>query len=273
MLTLHGKIPIAFDMHKNEVTALRRPPTFYVMGSRLSYLPLISRPARETFELAAPDVGAGGVWFEHDGQALRWHVPLGVLYDLHGVRELPFKITVRFQGFPTKANLIPLGNELDVEKTFFHSLKQAASLRFGSARRVMDLPVHGQESFWEGIVLSDLDTVARIRDALTMPSPGDAATQQVPLRVLVVDRDEPPVLTTARVYQWSVPWSESLTLKEAVRITLDASDKSIEDGQKFEFIVQGVRPPGDAPVVEVCQEMCAHDLFLYVVVEINPKTN
>ena len=41
------------------------------------------------------------IWFEYAGEPLRWHYPIGVLFDLHGVQDkLPWKITVHFKEFP-----------------------------------------------------------------------------------------------------------------------------------------------------------------------------
>lgn len=75
------------------------------MVPRMSFLVSQTRVAIEYFRDAAPPVaaGSGGIWFTTaDGHPLPWHVPFGLLRDLHGRNaELPWRITVRFLGFPS----------------------------------------------------------------------------------------------------------------------------------------------------------------------------
>lgn len=42
------------------------------------------------------------MWLEYDGQPVRWHLPIGVLFDLYVNPEvqLPWNITVHFGKFP-----------------------------------------------------------------------------------------------------------------------------------------------------------------------------
>lgn len=274
----NGRIPLSFDMHESEVTSLHRPPPFYIMAPRLSYLPLVSRSARESFGEAAPDVGESGVWFEHEGKPLRWNIPIGVLFDFHrksspkniDPEDLPFRITIRFQGFP-KTNLLPCAGEVDVENAFFNSMKQALCLRYGSAKRLMDMPKSNQENLWDGIVFGKFEKYWQSCQALLASDQETPPRVQIPVRVLVKGGKSDAEETTARVLQASVPYKrEDLTLKEAIDIVLKSSkreDVHLEEG-KVRIYIQGTEPPLDAPVREVCDEMCAHDLFLYIVVQV-----
>lgn len=42
------------------------------------------------------------MWLEYDGQPVRWHLPIGALFDLYMNSEvqLPWNITVHFGKFP-----------------------------------------------------------------------------------------------------------------------------------------------------------------------------
>ena len=52
----------------------------------------------------SPDLRGRPMWFETDGVPVRWHLPIGVLYDQaalqRGAAALPWNITVRFDKFP-----------------------------------------------------------------------------------------------------------------------------------------------------------------------------
>lgn len=42
------------------------------------------------------------MWLEFNGQPIKWHFPIGVLFDLHMGNEpqLPWNLTVHFDKFP-----------------------------------------------------------------------------------------------------------------------------------------------------------------------------
>ena len=44
------------------------------------------------------------MWFEYEGSPVKWHMPIGVLYDqatlLNPEMALPWSITVHFDKFP-----------------------------------------------------------------------------------------------------------------------------------------------------------------------------
>ena len=65
-----------------------------------------------------------------------------------------------------------------------------------------------------------------------------------------------------------MPLSKSLTLKDAIELVLANNGFGNVDLEKAKVIVQGVSPPLNGPAQEISQELCAHDLFLYIVVGI-----
>lgn len=276
-LVAEGKIPISFDMNELEVTALHRPPTFFVMAPRLSYLPLVSRSARESFQETAPDIGESGMWFEYEGHPLKWNIPIGVLYDYFTNKhnqpsqgqssstDLPFAVTIRFQGFP-KNKLLPCSGEIDVERAFFHSMKHALSLRFGSAKKLMDLSKVNQEALWDGIVFAKTDKVWEVLSTITRSQEGDTSgvSPKLPIRVLLKRADETANL---QLLHGSVSLESQTSLRQAV-LTILSEHPSVDlaPSDQIKIVVQGVTPPPDAPAVEVSNEMSAFDLFLYVVV-------
>lgn len=104
----------------------------YYLAPRGSYLTAIAGPVRDHFLASAPAV-VDEMWFDHNGIPMKWyhtlglvahadcnaliswcpcplclglsrHYPIGVLFDmLASTLELPWQLTVHFQGTPTAA--------------------------------------------------------------------------------------------------------------------------------------------------------------------------
>ena len=99
-----GTIPVCFQMDPDEVDILQAPENFYLMISRLSYLPLVTDKVmtkiwnvhlytfiklstfllqvRKHFSRFISTEQDGEVWFDCNGVPLKWHYPIGMLFFL-----------------------------------------------------------------------------------------------------------------------------------------------------------------------------------------------
>ena len=122
--------------------------TTVIMAPRASWLPLLATELRKHFIETADlrFVGDDGdVWFDWRGTSLKWHYPLGLLYDLacatasestsasepdtdrvlSNTPLLPFCITLHFLNYPTDSLLrIPASTTLDAPRDLYtHAVK------------------------------------------------------------------------------------------------------------------------------------------------------
>lgn len=98
-----GKLPVCFKLDPDEVVELQQPDSFYLMVPRLSYFPLVTDKVRKHFlRYVANDKQDQEMWLEYDNQPIKWHYPIGVLFDIliSSEDELPWNITVHFDKFP-----------------------------------------------------------------------------------------------------------------------------------------------------------------------------
>ena len=143
-----GEIPAVFNLAPEEVASLDRPIPFHMCLPRQSLLPFVTQPVRQHFlPFAPPLVGDSEMWFEHDGAPLHWQLPIGVLFDLlagteAAESELPWRLTVHFQAFPSGTLL--RSSPKEAEQLLLNALKEACHLRCGSALPVMSLPPEAQ---------------------------------------------------------------------------------------------------------------------------------
>ncbi|KAK9092972.1 hypothetical protein Syun_027883 [Stephania yunnanensis] len=122
-LVWEGTIPLEIRLHESEITTYPPPPPALILGPRLGYLPLLAQQVKPYFSDTLPP-GADTVWFEYKGLPLKWHIPIGVLFDLLcGEPERPWNLTVHFRGYPTDL-LSPCEDEDSVKWSFINSLKE-----------------------------------------------------------------------------------------------------------------------------------------------------
>eukprot|EP01083_Nonionella_stella_P306758 1075526_1 len=126
-----GRVPVAFHLSQTEVTDIIVPEPLHMLLPRMGYIHLCADEIRDHFLSATPS-RADELWFEANGVPLKWTVPFGVLFDLINIdNQLPWKITVHFQGFPA-AKLLRCKGKDDIRRHFINSFKEAIYLQFGS---------------------------------------------------------------------------------------------------------------------------------------------
>lgn len=142
---------------------------------RLSYLPLLLPRLHAFFGLlliadpATTPVHDG--YFTYDSVPLKWHLPIGLLYDIYvlssspeSVSPLPFKLTLHFQN-GSGLNLISAQPAV-VHDAFINSVKEADFLRSGTAKPIMSLSAADSKALWSSVQSHDLATYRRIYGSL-----------------------------------------------------------------------------------------------------------
>ncbi|OAL64509.1 autophagy protein Apg5 [Trichophyton rubrum] len=108
-------------------------------------------------------------WFSFEGIPLKWHYPVGLLYDLYASTEpaleqsddkdtrypcrktLPWKLTLHFQDWPDQ-ELVGLDEQGRVMHDFFmNSVKEADFVRNGTGKSIMTLSKEDSNKLWTSI--------------------------------------------------------------------------------------------------------------------------
>ncbi|XP_055716765.1 autophagy protein 5 [Phlebotomus papatasi] len=173
-LVWEGKIPICFQADPAEVVGLQPPEPFYLMVPRLSYLPLVTEKVRKHFvRFISNEQQEGDIWFDCDGTPLKWHYPIGVLFDLtmgDEVPNLPWSVTIHFGNLPGEFVFKCPTKEV-VEAHFMSCLKEADHLKHrGQIVSAMQKKDHTQ--LWLGLVNDKFDQFWAVNRRL-MESHGD----------------------------------------------------------------------------------------------------
>lgn len=291
-----GGIPIVFTLHQNDLTTFEPPLPYYIVAPRGSYLPLVTAGVREHFMLSAP-VLIDEMWFDYKGTPLKWHHPVGVLFDLlhanSNATELPWPLTVHFHEFPEQ-ELLRCPNEEVIKNNFMNTLKEANYIKFGDSGKVNKLSLQESNALWDGIRNFDHDTFWYANKLLA----ADANTlKHVPVRVcypnmpfmqdLISPKDEkgnektlasvlshflpdlfPPSSPAASTSsQPNPPPSPSLTSPVG---SPPSSPASLAFPAKptgpVKVMVQGIFPAHEATMTWLYENLSHPDNFLYIVI-------
>jgi autophagy-related protein 5 len=133
--------------------------------------------------LIDPTVSPSSGWFSFEGLPLKWHHPIGLLYDLfsgaapalspaarytktnatqaEASSPLPWRLVVHFSSYPSD-QLVQLDEAgKAVHDAFTNSVKEADFLRTGTAKPIMALSKDDSTALWDAVVSSKLSQCAQ----------------------------------------------------------------------------------------------------------------
>jgi autophagy-related protein 5 len=289
-----GGIPIVFNLHHNDLTTFEPPLPYYIVAPRGSYLPLVTANVRDHFVLSAP-VLIDEMWFDYKGTPLKWHLPIGLLFDLFHPEptapELPWPLTVHFHEFPEN-DLLRCPNDETIKNHFMNTLKEANYIKFGDSGKVNKLSLNDSNALWDGLRTFEYDTFSATNKLLA----ADASTlKHVPIRVcspnlrtmqdLVSPKDEKgnertlgnvlaqfypelfspsntPNTTSSASTTTGPPASPSQTSPPSSPTPF--SKTSTKPSGPMRVVVQGITPSLDATIVWLYDTLSHPDNFLYI---------
>ena len=175
-----GSIPLEIRLAASDCRTYDESDPYLVQPPRLSSLAFLLPRIHAFFaqNLINPEVQSHEVWLSFEGVPLKWHYPLGLLFDLFSGAEpvnfdgqrkedvevsqatveatsgrapLPWRLTVHFTDYPGD-QLIQLDAEgralLD---SYINAVKEADYIRNGTARTVMSLSKEDSDNLWRAV--------------------------------------------------------------------------------------------------------------------------
>uniref|UniRef100_A0A915E5D9 Autophagy protein 5 n=1 Tax=Ditylenchus dipsaci TaxID=166011 RepID=A0A915E5D9_9BILA len=154
--TWESKVPVEFVLDDASAVTRRRDHSSFVMLPRISYFPLhlskvlgrLLSNTQTNDDSGSEDVGSDA-WLQFNGAPLKWHYPIGVLYDMFvngNVDEqppLPWLLTIKLKKFPDE--LIRCRSKEGMRNVFIQSVKEADHLKHrGSIVQSMTADEHSR---------------------------------------------------------------------------------------------------------------------------------
>ncbi|KAL0632942.1 Autophagy protein 5 [Maublancomyces gigas] len=270
----HGSIPVKIVLDFGESRVFDASDPYYLTIPRISYLPLFIPQIYKFFKpfLIDSDVSKEETaWFEFESVPLKWHWPVGLLYDLFTGRDpssqvteddaehtLPWALTLHFRAYPQK-HLMRLDTPSACHDAWMNLVKEADCVRHGSAKAVMNLTKDESTGLWDSLQSHDFDKFWSVNDKLVAPI--STPTRNIPLRVYipgaglrVVQRPVPP-------FQ---PNRDPHTIGTALHLFVPELFPSQRVAVLARPVAHGVVLAMNTPLMELMQEVVYPDGFLHV---------
>ena len=219
-------------------------------------------------------------YFTYDSVPLKWHLPVGLLYDIYVLSSspdspptLPFKLILHFQN-GSDLNLISAEPAV-LHDAFINSVKEADFLRSGTAKPIMSLSAVDSKALWSSVQVHDLGTYKRISPAL-LPS----TFRNIPVRIYLPSGPQgekasikvlqahiaPTVSTTSLAGRVS---STPQTLGTALRGLIPSLFPSTRTPVLARLVLHGAVVPLGSHVEELARNAAYADGWLGIVVVMN----
>ncbi|PYH42645.1 autophagy protein 5 [Aspergillus saccharolyticus JOP 1030-1] len=218
-----GKLPLHISLAPSESRTFDQTDPYLISYPRISYLPSLLPRLRNFFasSLIHPNSSPHEGWFSFEGVPLKWHYPIGLLYDLYAGADpaskggadtdllssadedpLPWRLTVHFSDWPNEELVRLDADGMVMHDAFINSVKEADFLRNGTAKGIMALSKEDSAGLWTAVREVDLGSFQRICNIL-LPPPNQPF-RNVPIRFflpLPPDSDSPSL----KVVQSPIP--------------------------------------------------------------------
>ncbi|KAI5288632.1 autophagy protein 5 [Ascosphaera aggregata] len=301
-----GRIPLEIRLAPSESRTFDQGEPYIALYPRLSYLSLLLPKLLVFFSplLINPSAAVCNGWFSYEDVPLRWHHPVGLLFDIyscaqsisaHGtssdgnkkenkVKEeeknkrrkkqekredcsdrLPWKIHVHFDDFPEKDLIKSDDSGKALIDTYMNSVKEADFLRNGTAKQIMSLSKENSSGLWEAVATRDFTKFQRISNTLIPPS---EPIRHVPIRVFLSYTPKDAAHISTKVLQslfTPTANGEVQTIGSALHALLPGTFPSERVPVYCKPILHGATVPMSAPLEEVLRCAAYADGWLNIV--------
>ncbi|KAJ5129849.1 uncharacterized protein N7515_005888 [Penicillium bovifimosum] len=296
-----GRLPLEIVLAPSESRTFDKTDPYLIAYSRIAYLPSLLPRLRAFFSssLIDPNSQSHDGWFEFEGVPLKWHYPVGLLFDLYaGVDPAsktaargdespengssPWRLIVHFSDWPD--DLVRLdANGMVMNDAFINSVKEADFLRNGTAKGIMSLSKEDSSGLWRAVEEIDLPSFQRISSILLPPL--SQPFRNVPIRIFlplppdsesaalkVVQSPLPPFVQASSMQSSQILTSRTshATQAQTIGSVLHALLPNLFPSRRTPVlakpVLHGAVIPMSAPIEEVVRSSAYGDGWAYLVV-------
>lgn len=261
----HGRIPTCFTLYQDELTEREAEP-YYLLLPRVSYLTLVTDKVKKHFQKVMRTEDIGEVWFEHEGIPLKWHYPIGLLFDLHGSNtSLPWGISVHFKSFPSK-DLLHCQSKDVIEAHFMSSVKEADALKH-KGQVINEMQKKDHKQLWMGLQNDKFDQFWAINRKLMECSTEEGGFRYIPFRLYLANSERPFL---QKLFRPVANDGNSNTLGDLIKEVYPAALPPEDGEKKYQVMIHGIEPLLDTPLQWLSEHFSYPDNFLHICIVPEP---
>lgn len=281
-----SRLPICFILSDEDTSRISRtesPEPLYLMLPRHLYLPCFIEKIFRYFSIYYKDVSAdstnsiqlNNLWFEYESIPLKWHYPIGVLYDLYtaslpssSTSHLPWQLIVHFSKFP-EGEVIRFPDKDSIESHFMTTLKEADALKH-KGQIIGDMQKRDHKQLWNSLLQDKYESFWTINSKLMSFTENFNYFRYIPYRIYILDR----AFLQKLFSPYDLEKEKWTTLHDLVQFSLTheaeceqkANEKKIINMNihDFRIVIHGVEPPLHTPVQWLSEHFSYPDNFLHI---------
>ncbi|KAG3290010.1 autophagy protein 5 isoform X2 [Ictidomys tridecemlineatus] len=200
------------------------------------------------------------IWFEYEGTPLKWHYPIGLLFDLLASSSaLPWNITVHFKSFPEK-DLLHCPSKDAIEAHFMSCVKEADALKHKS-QVINEMQKKDHKQLWMGLQNDRFDQFWAINRKLMEYPAEENGFRYIPFRIYQTTTERPFIQKLFRpVAADGQPHTLGDLLKEVCPSAI-----APEDGERRnQVMIHGIEPMLETPLQWLSEHLSYPDNFLHI---------
>ncbi|CEN61396.1 Putative Autophagy protein 5 [Aspergillus calidoustus] len=235
-----GNLPLQITLAPSESRTYDQTDPYLISYPRISYLPSLLPRLKAFFSSSLIDPASSAShdgWFSFENVPLKWHYPVGLLYDLYAGAapatkssdvdyssasddSLPWKLVVHFSDWPDEELVRLDAQGMVMNDAFINSVKEADFVRNGTAKGIMSLSKDDSSGLWKAVQDVDLPSFQRIMNIL-LPPPAQPF-RNLPIRLFLplppkpdsTDSNTDPTTPSLKVVQSPIPPTITLPLTQ-----------------------------------------------------------
>ncbi len=280
-----ARLPVCFILSDEDISKLNRSESLeplYLMLSRQSYFPCIiekilryySTYFKENPNDTTNNVSLANLWLEYESNPLKWHYPIGVLYDLYtssissASSHLPWQITVHLSKFP-EGEILRFPDKESIEAHYMSTVKEADALKH-KGQIIGDMQKRDHKQLWNSLIQDKYDGFWNINNKLMSYTENLQYFRYIPFRIYILDKPFIQKLFSP----FDVEEDKWMTLNDLLHFALnhEAQCEQLANERRilstniadYQVIIHGIKPSLQTPIQWLSEYFSYPDNFLHI---------